>query len=191
MGTLYVLVLAVACLSVQAFPENPVPYKNTIFGEERIEGGAFEHIDDFKDLAVTGRSTNNPYRLPTTTKPSHYKVLWRLDMNTLSLSGLVQIELQATQSNVNEIVIHVNELDLQSVELFLGQTENQPVPIETYTLVPEYHFLKVKILNGVLQYNANTPVIYTLKIAFSAPLRTDMYGIYRSWYRNEPTDEVR
>nr|ADL38970.1 aminopeptidase N3 [Diatraea saccharalis] len=186
MATLGLIVLATSCFAVHAFPESPRPYRNTIFLDEKLEGEVFEDVDSFKDITLYN-TVINPFRLPTTTRPQHYNVEWIIDMEKLWFSGSVDIELYATQPNVNEIVIHAHDLNITSLSLRQGTTPMY----QEYFLQPQYHFLYVALTNGSLDYNAINPIIYTLSIEFNAPLRTDMYGIYRSWFRNTPTEEPR
>lgn len=154
--------------------------KNKIFFEETLEGAAFENVDIFERQGITLYNDEvNPYRLPTTTKPERYTVLWSTDFDTLRFSGTVSIQLQATQAGVSEIVLHSSDLNLNTVVLSLNGVT---VPT-TFTTEEEYHFLRVQLQSGTLNYNAVTPVYYTLEISFEAPMRTDMYGIYSSWFK--------
>nr|AAD31183.1 aminopeptidase N 1 [Lymantria dispar] len=191
MARIEFLVLSLACICVQGFlnqpaaTTSPVTTRNTIFADEKFEGEIFEDLDVFEQLDITARNSEL-YRLPNTTKPSHYTVLWTLDFSRAipTQSGTVSILLNATQANVNEIVIHAHNLTITNVRLQLGTTE---VPV-TYTLEPEYHFMRIRLNEGSLNYNPTTPQYYTLTIDFGANLRDDMYGIYRTWFRNNPTD---
>lgn len=178
------LVLALVCIAaakVTATPFEPVKTtRNNIFFEETLEGEAFENIDIFTNQGITLFNDEvNPYRLPNTTRPERYTVLWATDFDTFSISGTVSIELYATQANVSEIVIHSSDLNLATVVLTLN---NVVIPT-TYTTEEEYHFLRIQLQTGTLNYNAATPVLYSLNITFGAPMRTDMYGIYRSWFK--------
>ncbi|CAG9794996.1 unnamed protein product [Diatraea saccharalis] len=186
MATLGLIVLVTACWAVHAFPETPRPYRNTIFVDEKLEGEVFEDVDAFNDITLYN-TANNPFRLPTTTRPQHYNIQWIINMEQLWFYGTVDIELYATSPNVNEIVIHAHDLNITSLSL---RQDTTPV-YQTYTLEPEFHFLRVRLTSGSLNYNANNPIIYTLSISFDAPLRTDMYGIYKSWFRNVYTDDAR
>lgn len=182
------LVLSLAYVCANALPSTPPVTRNTIFADERFEGEIFENVDAFDNIELAPRDgTVSPYRLPTTTLPSHYNVLWIVDIGRLAYNGTVEIQLHATQANVSEIVIHCDHVELSSVVLRLGTT----VVATNYTLQQEYQFLRVALTNGVLQYNANSQVNYTLAIEFGADMREDMYGIYKSWFRNNYTDEVR
>lgn len=176
------LCLALICISVAtATPFEPVKAtKNRIFFEETLEGAVFENVDIFESKDITlYNDEENPYRLPTTTKPTRYNVLWSTVFDNLYFAGNVSIQLQATQAGVNEIVLHSNELTIGTVALSLNGVA---VPT-TYTLQPEYHFLRVTLQSGTLNYNAATPVNYDLDITFEAPMRGDMYGIYGSWFK--------
>ncbi|CAG4917333.1 unnamed protein product [Colias eurytheme] len=178
----YLLLFLAACLYVHAVPTPPTT-RNTIFIDEKLEGQIFEGIDD-SDVALY----NDPakYRLPTTTRPRHYEVLWIFDMTNLRFSGTVSIYLSATQANVNEIVIHSNELQIVQVSLQQGNTA---IP-STYVEDKELQFLRIRPATA-LQYSETTPVEYKLTIDFDAELRRDMNGIYRSWYRNTWNGELR
>nr|AAF37560.1 aminopeptidase 3 [Helicoverpa punctigera] len=188
MAAIKLLVLSLACACVIAHSPIP-PVSRTIFLDERLEGGAFENIDAFNNIELSNAAAS-PYRLPNTTIPTHYKVLWVIDIHQTvqSYSGNVEITLQATQPNVNEIVIHCDHLTVTSVVLRQGTATQGTVIPTTATAQSEYHFLRVALNDGVLSYNADVPVQYTLTIEFNALMRDDMYGIYRSWYRNLPTD---
>ena len=181
MMAIKLLVLSLACVCATAIP-NIAPAqvtRNTIFADERFEGEVFENVDAFANLNTELQSTGiSPYRLPTTTKPSAYRIFWKIDMFMLSYSGEVAITLAATEANVNQIVIHSN-VTITEVEL---RRASALVPT-TYTTEVDYHFLKVNLTDAVLAEGVD----YVLTVKFNANMRDDMYGIYYSWYRNNPT----
>nr|AHW57924.1 aminopeptidase N [Mamestra brassicae] len=187
MAAIKLIVLSLAYICATAIADvalRPVT-RNTIFTDERFEGEVFENVDAFDDIELSSGAVS-PFRLPTTTRPSNYRVHWNIDLVTLRYSGTVVITLSATQANVNEIVIHSDHTTLTSVVLRQGTTIIQ----SNHTLQQEYQFLRVTLNEGVLQYNAVNPVQYTLTINFNANMRDDMYGIYHSWYRNVGTDSA-
>lgn len=184
------MTLACAFALVHAYPRNPPANatRNTIFADELFQGEIFENVEAFTNIQLYNEGIN-PYRLPTTTKPSHYKVFWDINIDDLTYSGTVEIQLAATQPGVNEIVIHSDHTLLSDIRL---TKDDEPIPI-TYRLDPEYQFLRVRP-NIELEYNADSKIIYILSINFNAPMRTDMYGIYQSWFRtdtNDPDSELR
>ncbi|CAH2105875.1 unnamed protein product [Euphydryas editha] len=181
MATLKLFVLALVCLCTNGLPNPPVT-RNTIFMDEKIEGQIFEDIDDFENIDY-----NLPvqsYRLPRTTYPIHYNLLWGVDIERFAFFGTVRIELQPTQDNVSEIVIHSHDLTHNRIEL--RRNDNNQIINQNNTVNEDLHFLTITLLSGSLVYDPN--VTYTLSIDFESPLRTDMYGIYRSWFRNNSTE---
>nr|AAF99701.1 aminopeptidase-N [Epiphyas postvittana] len=186
MAALKLLVFALACYCASSFPQDQPKPRNTIFSDERLQGEIFENLKDM--VAFDDNVDPALYRLPTTTRPIHYDVLWGVDFTSTpqAFSGTVVIQLQATQAGVNQIVIHSEELNIGTVSLVQGTTA---VPV-TYVEEPDFQFLRISLTTGTLNYNAQTPVVYTLTISFEAPLRNDMYGIYRSWFRNQPNDPI-
>ncbi|CAH0693407.1 unnamed protein product [Chilo suppressalis] len=178
------IVLTAACLAADAFPDKPLPYRNTIFGDEKLEGEVFEEVDAFNSITLYN-TADNPYRLPRTTFPVHYNVDWTINLpDPRNFSGTVKIYLQASSYFNNEIVLHAHDLNINSVKLELNSEE----VVQTYTVEPEFHFLRIRPVAGPLLYNWTIPITYELTIDFEAPLRDDMYGIYQSWFRNNYTD---
>lgn len=185
--------LACAFALAHTYPQDP-PIKDTrttIFAEERLQGEIFENVEAFTNIQLLN-DDQRLYRLPNTTKPIHYNVLWDIDINVnkRSYSGRVIIQLVATQPGVNEIVIHSDHNDLRNIHLTQGST---PIDI-THNLEPQYQFLRIRP-NINLEYNANSHVVYTLSIDFAADMRTDMSGIYESWFKTNiddvNSDEIR
>nr|XP_034830249.1 membrane alanyl aminopeptidase-like isoform X1 [Maniola hyperantus] len=184
MVTSALLILCVACLYVQGLPNPPVT-RNTIFLDEKLEGQIFEDIDAFSELST---DDIQKYRLPTTTRPIEYKVLWKIDIINQTFSGSVAIALEATRPNVTEIIIHAHDMTISTVVLQRGDI----IIPQTYTLEPALHFLKVNLSNNyVLQYDNGNAIKYILKIDFNSNLRDDMSGIYKSWFRNNPNEDRR
>ncbi|KAL0882635.1 hypothetical protein ABMA27_001070 [Loxostege sticticalis] len=191
MATLYFIIIATTSLVAVAFPREPIPYRSTIFGDEKLAGGPFANINDFDDKThpFSLKENISPYRLPTSTKPEHYNILLMVEIPKNVFSGEVEIQLYATRPDVNEIVIHYGDLDITSVELKLGNT----VIPSSFTLDPEYQFIRVRLRDSVLTYNGTSTnkIVYTLSVDFKAPLRTDMMGFYQSWFQNNATSDIR
>lgn len=182
MVTLILVTLLISCFYAHALPSPPLTW-NTIFLDERLEGEIFEDIDAFNDLS---NDDIQKYRLPTTTRPVSYTVLWVVDTNSQTFSGNVAINLVATQANVSDIVIHAHDMTIESVVLQRGDVA---IP-QNYTLESDLHFLRTKLASGFLQFDGTNPILYTLKIAFNGNLRDDMSGMYKTWFRNNPSDET-
>ncbi|XP_045484796.1 membrane alanyl aminopeptidase [Pieris rapae] len=184
MATLF-LVLSLALAAV-AIPPPPTS-RNTIFIDEELEGQIFEVKSDvISDLAIRNPSQ---YRLPTTTRPMHYDVLWIVDIDQLTYAGTVDITLAATEANVQEIVLHSKDLNITSLTLRQGNTVLVQ-GLQNMAFDLDLELLKIRT-GAALEYNATNPVEYTLRLSFGAELRKDMAGIYRSWYRNSYNESVR
>lgn len=180
MASSELFVLALVCLTASGLPNPPVT-RNTIFMDEKLEGEIFEHVDDFNNIEYN--LSPESYRLPTTTRPLHYNLLWGIDIASFAFAGRVDIQLQPTQANVNEIVIHSH--DIMHGQITLRRNDNNQILSHTTSVDEERQFLTISLTSGFLEFNSS--IIYTLSITFEAPLRNDMYGIYRSWYKNNQT----
>lgn len=184
MATLKLLILSMIYLSANAVPHQPL-IRNTIFGDEKLEGEIFEHFDDYQNISLFD-ATVEAYRLPTTTRPIHYNVRWTIDIGRLAYEGEVTIQLAATEPGVSEIVIHSDHTAIMSLVLSQGTT----VIPQTYTTDAVHQFIRIRPSSDLL-FNELSPIVYSLTITFGASMRTDMYGIYQSWYRNTYTDQER
>ncbi|KAL4706765.1 hypothetical protein ACJJTC_018146 [Scirpophaga incertulas] len=181
MITVWAVVLLGICAGVHGLPKSPPVYRRTINGNGKLRDYMFERDQIFNNMRLSTRE-DNPYRLPNTTKPVHYSLWWKLNLDPpiQTLNGTVNIDLQATKPNVDKIVIHSYNLTIDSLKLTL----DKKVVEQAYTFDLDHQFLIINLKNGSLKYNAKRPINYTLSIAFNAPMRTDMTGIYRSWFLN-------
>lgn len=181
--TTTILIALVGLGAAFALPPVIKIQRNTIFTDEMLEGQVFENVDAFSnDEIALFQSSQNEYRLPTTTKPINYKILWSFDFkddDNLSFAGNVDIQLVATQENVNEIVIHCGkDLNIETVVLKKG---NEVVTVK-YETVELYEFLKITPTESLV-FTPASDTVYTLSISFNGAMRNDMYGIYKSWFK--------
>nr|AAT99437.1 aminopeptidase N [Spodoptera exigua] len=187
MVAIKLIVLSLACLSAAAVSPIEPSKRNTIFADERFEGEVFENVDAFDNIELTNVGAS-PYRLPTTTAPVKYDLSWTISFTPQrTYSGTVTITLEAKQPNVNQIVIHSDHTVNSNVQLRFGQNI---IPTDV-SIQKEYQFFIVTLRDGVLSYNETHPIQYTLSIDFTGTFRTDMYGIYESWFRNTPQEPVQ
>lgn len=129
------------------------------------------------------------YRLPTTTKPEHYEVNLTpffetapTDGNPFTFKGHVTIYTKPTEEDVNEIVLHCNDLTILSVSVKYQQGD-QIVEIShtgrNYECEMPYSFLRIPVTQ-TLQLNQE----YIIESEFIGNLQTNMRGFYRSWYND-------
>lgn len=126
------------------------------------------------------------YRLPTTTRPRHYEVsltpyfdIVPVNTRAFSFNGEVTIYISPTVANVNEIVMHCNDLTIHSLSVLDGNSEIA-VPGQTPTCEMPYSFLRIRTSTN-LQLNRE----YVVKMTFTGNLQTNMRGFYRSWYNDD------
>nr|QBI71857.1 aminopeptidase N3a [Plutella xylostella] len=182
--TTRILIALVGLGAAFALPPVIKIQRNTIFTDEMLEGQVFENVDAFSNEEIAlFQTSQNEYRLPTTTKPINYKILWSFDFkddDNLSFAGNVDIQLVATQENVNEIVIHCGkDLNIATVGLKKG---NEVVTVQNYEKVELYEFLKIQPAESLV-FTPASDTVYTLSISFNGAMRNDMYGIYKSWFK--------
>lgn len=139
---------------------------------------------------------NPAYRLPTTTVPLRYSVILTPYFQTtpdslnkpFSFDGQTFITIKATEPGVTEIVMHCNDLTIDTLMVttikenedeeeendeFLELTNN------TFACEAPYSFLRIG-LKEPLQLDQEYRVIAVYK----GNLQTNMRGFYRSWYRD-------
>ncbi|KAL4719345.1 hypothetical protein ACJJTC_010370, partial [Scirpophaga incertulas] len=136
------------------------------------------------------------YRLPTTTKPSHYILNLTPyfevspentpnDTKPFSFEGSVDITIRATTVDVKEIVMHCNDLTILSVNVEYtnnnstkdDKTEDITVVEQNFECDAKYSFLRIQTREA-LKLNTD----YTVKIKFTGNIQSNMRGFYRSWY---------
>ncbi|XP_052740775.1 membrane alanyl aminopeptidase-like [Bicyclus anynana] len=134
-----------------------------------------------------GRMMRNPlYRLPTTTKPSRYEVSLTPYFNQIpspniapfSFDGEVSVYITANEPDVKEIVMHCNDLTIESLQVTLNNVQVE-LANNTFTCEMPYSFLRIP-LKDPLQVNQ----VYVVKSVFKGNLQQNMRGFYRSWYRD-------
>lgn len=127
------------------------------------------------------------YRLPTATRPRHYEVNLTPYFEIVSegetpftFDGHVTIYTSPTVADVNEIVLHCNDLTIQSVSVEYQQdnmTHSISNPDLSYECEMPYSFLRIPVTQ-ILQLNQE----YIIRSTFRGNLQTNMRGFYRSWY---------
>lgn len=128
------------------------------------------------------------YRLPTTTKPRHYEVTLTPYFETFpqggkafSFDGEVTIYTSATEADVTEIVMHCNDLTIDTVEVQFTDATNIPksivTPNQQFVCEMPYTFLRIATTEPLRLGQE-----YQVRITFRGNLQTNMNGFYRSWY---------
>lgn len=142
--------------------------------------------DEWEEFSRTLNDAS--FRLPTTTKPRHYEVSLTpyfedvpANVKQFSFDGTVTIYTSPTEANINEIVLHCNDLIIHS--LTVEYTKNNEVwqiaANQSFECEELRSFLRIPTTE-VLQLGQE----YTIRSTFSGNLQTNMRGFYRSWYKD-------
>lgn len=132
--------------------------------------------------------TDPAYRLPATTRPSHYVVSLSpyienvptgVTAELFTFDGEVTITIHAVEANVNEIVLHCEDLTISELTVYAAnnQNVNLATPGQTYQCEMPWSFLRIPLTTTL-----NTDLQYIISSKFRGNLQTDMQGFYRSWY---------
>ncbi|KAL0882637.1 hypothetical protein ABMA27_001072 [Loxostege sticticalis] len=128
------------------------------------------------------------FRLPTTTRPRHYELSLTPYFETVpanvkpfSFDGTVAIYTSPTVSNVNEIVLHCNDLTIKTltVEFTQNNEVKQIAATQSFACEEPRSFLRIPTTEP-LQLNQE----YIIRSTFSGNLQDNMRGFYRSWYKD-------
>ncbi|XP_013142035.1 PREDICTED: membrane alanyl aminopeptidase-like [Papilio polytes] len=125
------------------------------------------------------------YRLPTTTRPRHYEVsltpyfdIVPINTRPFTFDGEVTIYISPTVANVNEIVMHCNDITINSLSVLHNNVEIA-TPGQTPTCEMPFSFLRIRT-NTPLQLGQE----YVVQLTFNGNLQTNMRGFYRSFYHD-------
>ncbi|KAM3967324.1 aminopeptidase N [Aphomia sociella] len=135
------------------------------------------------------------YRLPTSTKPSHYELTldpYFDDAPTIeqqfTFNGDVVITLQATEANVSEIVLHCRDMTIsgasvvKETETSTESTDILASDVENLVCDPVYSFLRLNLAEP-LELGVN----YKATLSFIGRVQDSMSGFYRSFYTDSTT----
>ncbi|GBP46442.1 Membrane alanyl aminopeptidase [Eumeta japonica] len=145
-------------------------------------------VPDEEWAAFNSMLRDPAYRLATTTRPTHYVV--RLtpyfevtdgSREPFTFDGEVSITIRAQENNVDEIVMHCNDMVINSDYSVVasGTTASIATAGQALACDPQYSFLRIRT-NSVLQQNVD----YVVRLTFTGRLQTNMRGFYRSWYHD-------
>ncbi|CAK1599082.1 unnamed protein product [Parnassius mnemosyne] len=134
------------------------------------------------------RTLRDPaYRLPTTTRPRHYEVTLTpyfdnvpVNRTAFTFDGEVTVHISPTEANVTEIVMHCNDLTIDSLSVRSESNVEINTPDQNLECSSPYSFLRIRTITP-LQLGQE----YIVKMTFRGNLQTNMRGFYRSWYNDK------
>lgn len=127
-------------------------------------------------IVALAEGSDNPYRLPTTTKPAHYEIILKIDPDQQkSFSGRVSINLFA-QNSTDHIVLHSNVTAIENISVKEGSND---LYLSHNIAGDDTHFLKV-----YLTKNLTLNQLYVLKISYIGKYGDSVDGLYLSTYKD-------
>ena len=123
-------------------------------------------------LSATEGQIKSPYRLSGDSRPVHYDLRLRIDVDQQVFSGSVDITVEVV-TPTQLLDLHYKDMEVRNVKLTdnnrMYEPESQPYSEET------------EIMS--LRFAEELPVgTYKLSMEFGAPIRTDLKGLYMSSY---------
>lgn len=144
------------------------------------------------DLSVANSiSRYNHYRLPTALRPQRYylRILTLLESpDDLRFAGNVQIVIKALQ-NTRNITLHSKNLTIDESRITLRQISgagNMDNCVSSTSVNPTHDYYIFHTCKELLAGN-----VYKLFLPFSADLTPQLFGYYRSSYKDPVTNKTR
>lgn len=129
-------------------------------------------------LAPCDAQITNRYRLSGNSRPQHYNLQMKIDVDEQLFTGSVDITLEVLQ-RTTVLDLHYKDMELANVHL----TDNNVV----FALVEQNYSEETEILS--LEFPELPIGSYKLSMDFSSKIRTDLKGLYMSTYFDDNGDK--
>ncbi len=115
--------------------------------------------------------SDNPFRLPRHTTPSHYDIDLDLDLETFTFAGSVGIDIDVVEETAS-IVLNAAEVDIKSASL------------SNHVEINEIVYDDEKEMATLVLESPLSPGSYRLDLEHSGIINDQLRGLYRSTYRD-------
>lgn len=126
------------------------------------------------------------FRLPTSVRPSTYRISYVFDEEMNFFSGISDIDIQIT-NKTNKIILHSDRNTITSVSIFKfgdqNQNESSYIEISEICFREDVQIIILK-LNREMKIGENA----TLSIMFSGNISNYLNGIYSSFYTTKANE---
>jgi hypothetical protein len=146
-----------------------------------------------KTVLSYNRASVIDYRLPTNVKPIHYKITLNPlieDTDPRNFAGEVKIRVKIIEET-DSITLHYNDLSVNTINVNSVNSETHIPVYHEYDNVTHFCIIKIdkdgnEDEEGIFKTNEE----YIIAINYTGHHRDDMYGFYRSSYKDENGDTV-
>lgn len=146
-----------------------------------------------KTVSSYNRASVTDYRLPTNVKPVHYKITLNPlieDLDPRTFTGEVQIRVKIIEET-DSITLHYNDLSINTISVNRINTETDIAVYHEYDNITHFCTIRInKVENEDVEETFKTNEEYIITINYLGYHRVDMYGFYRSSYKDENGDTV-
>ncbi|XP_020811808.1 aminopeptidase N-like [Drosophila serrata] len=143
-------------------------------------------------LTTTSSESNyNYYRLPTALRPQKYFLSILTDLDNpkgFSFNGTVKILIEVLE-NTRNITLHSKDLKIDVCQISLrkvNSSEKRDNCVNSTAVNPTHNYYILNTCQELLAGN-----VYELTMSFSADIKTQLEGYYRSSYEDPETNETR
>lgn len=131
-------------------------------------------------LSCSDAQISDRYKLSGLSRPLHYNLDMKIDVDKQEFSGSVDITLEVVEST-GVIDLHYKDMHVDNVKL----TDNNQV----FEMIGQAYLEDTEIFS--LRYSILPPGSYKLSMDFNSSIRTDLKGLYMSTYFDGDTNEKR
>lgn len=146
-----------------------------------------------KTVSSYTRASVTDYRLPTNVKPIHYKIKLNPlinDTDPTIFTGEVKIRVKIIEET-DSITLHYNDLSINTINVIRVNNETDIPVYHEYDNVTHFCVIRInKDGNEDVEETFKTNEEYVITITYSGYHRDDMYGFYRSSYKDENGNTV-
>jgi hypothetical protein len=139
------------------------------------------------------RTSEINYRLPTNVIPSNYKITLDPlieDDEPRTFTGEVEITVKVTEET-ESITLHYNDLSINSINVTKVSNTTDISVHHEYDNVTHFFVIRIDTDEGEnIEETFEANEEYIIKINYSGNHKDDMYGFYRSSYKNETGNTV-
>lgn len=161
---------------IQCFFATLILSQSVLTGGQLFNSGNELSLHEYNYVHPTNKEEMVEFRLPQNVKPKSYALTVETNFETFTIKGSVKIDVKLTE-DVKQIKLNAKDLNITSVTVE-SKYENSNLDIK-FECVPKNEQLIITHAKG---FSFHAIANHTININYTAPLRNDMTGFYKSSY---------